>query len=325
MISDNQDLQSVFNTSFSSIVSNQVLETIFALVSQIDSTLIGMCGLELNLTEQKDESDFLLCIVNSEENIHASLNWLQAAPSSQPFYGYLRSFFENEVNQESHFRNGINNIWLEYDYKNIVDGTFSPSIFFAPKLSLNVFDLMHLNLAFFKHFQQQDFDQKPFTHFFGLLKYLPKDAVVLQIGMMLARKSSNLRLFIQNLKENEIAHFLKNLEWAGDTSSLGVFVKSCQEWNESVDLDIDLYNGIESVIGLECYPKSKKDLVLFLDFLAKGSLISIDGKEKVLSYCHDLVNQPISEFKKVFHHIKVIWDINGISHVKAYFGLKKKK
>ena len=324
-LKQSQSLGDILINSFSSVIDEKNLNSLNQLIELFSGEIVGMFGVELNLSFGEKKADLLLCIVNNKQVLNELVSWLpNQVILNDDFYQNLLSFGKCQLNKNHFFTHAINNIWLEYDNEDIENGCFKPNVFFAPNTQLSFFELIDVTSQFFTHFGVEKLvgEQSPYFLLSNILRYLPQNVKVLQIGMMLARKSRELRLFLHGFQGNQLIAFLRKMNWGDDLTSLEMFIQQSQKWNANIDLDIDLSSKIGSKIGLECYPKSKSELIAFMEYLSLNGMIKPINVPIIEEYNNHLY-QINGMFKRIFHHIKIVWARENKPYAKVYLGCIK--
>ena len=181
-------------TSLELLTSRVALEKILEITRHLPEKVSHFWGFEIPLSTELYSSDFLCCI-NNPQVLFSSLA------------GGDDVRVENEyVDTFRHIRNlcrhwsgaadsmGINNIWLEFDCKDLFSTSPVANFFFGPKNFANHLDLIALCEEVFKHIAKKPVSASTYRFLLKCLQLLPPSSCISQMGIMLARNDDELRL-----------------------------------------------------------------------------------------------------------------------------------
>jgi hypothetical protein len=174
------------------------------------------------------------------------------------------------------------------------------------------------------------------------VRSLPANAEVFQVGRMLARGTEAMRLCVRGLEVADVVPLLERLQWSGDTVALGALLHSLGERTASINLALDVDEGVRPGIGLECRLPSDPDSAnAFLDSLEVSGLATrekraaLDRFPGVSVPARDDTPWPahltraaaflgpgyLSVCRRWVHHIKLVFDGRAVTAAKAYLAL----
>lgn len=341
----------------SALISPETWLKIKAVADFLPRNITSFFGFECPLTIAEPQSDFLICTdaEPSESKILASENGeLPLALISAPIWEQINQFSKEWQNQVSILHQQVNNIWLEFDINDYHSDLPLPSCFFGAQ-SLYSRKSPHVNIAENRYewvtgkalplLLNDNLPESVAANFCHCLDFLPQEAYVFQIGLMLARKIKNqVRVCIRNISPGEIPEYLQEIGWTGSVDILKGFLRELSGLVDRIDLDIDVGETVAPKIGLECYlleqPKLEPRWQLFLNYLVDRNLC-LSSKQAALlaypgfireknyqgvwpSYLSKKVRENSSEvvFFRRINHIKIVYQEDQPQLAKAYLAME---
>lgn len=321
-------MKSIVNTEFlenfathSCIVHESGLNSIHNFLSKVNIDMTDLWGYEIHLGKNQHECDFQFCINKYQATkLHECL----ATGAFHPFNWRKLGMLIYVWQQATDFPfNSIENIWIEMDKAEMIKQVPQPNFFFAPAKTMLKHQVPILVENVFSS-MQVDIHPGTISMFAKCNELLPSNAWISQIGMMLARNDYNLRLFVQDIDQQDVVTYLNKLGWRFNTE-LPVMLETLYEYVDQINLDMDIQAEIQPVIGLECYFKEvrKEELNGLLNFLQKRNWITTSKKMMILNYFEELKKPASGFYKEFFHHFKIKFNPFGNHEAKFYPGIRK--
>ena len=297
-------------------------------------------------------ADFLFCSTQAERHskVLAGQSTRSQIPASyleMPAWQKIQHFCQS-WESESHELNGqLHNTWLEFDVSTN-SPPYQPSFFFGllPPEATTVAKRRRVISAALTELAPEIM-HPAFQKALNKVMIRRDNSWIFQIGIMLARESSALRLCLRDLADaDEAVQLLVDLDWTGDVEEVRLLLLELAPLCESIDLDIDLDTGpspsIGAKLGIECsFGRSDKTMVYtdkFTQWLVNQHMLSADCAEALVAY-NGLVHQDAnpaawsSHLLKLavlsgpdvanqiacwVHHIKVVYQQGEPLSAKAY-------
>lgn len=307
------------------LIGFECFNKIASFTQRFPADLSPIFGYEIQLGRNDDEADLLLCIadpkllakyVNSEISQNLAFNF-----DSETLIG-LNNFSIFWTNKSYESTNAINNIWLEFDYKEIEKQQPKTCFFFGPKISLNYLDALLLTEKVFYKIFNKKVGKETLKKLLEIYSALDKQSFISQIGMMNSRNDENLRLFIQGKSKNWIVPFLQQMNYAHcENASLISMFDFCTQNATKVDLDIDISSEMGENLGIECYFNSTEKALAFLEILVKKGLATTQKSLLLRNYMINIKRDKTKTFQPAFSHFKIGFKPGIGFKSKAYFGL----
>lgn len=260
-----------------------------AVAGRLPAALSEFFGFECRLGEAAARADFLVCAkaeFSGRDVLAGRLPdaTLGADLRTDAAWGRVLDFAAAWAEPASPLHASVENVWLEFDVAEARVGSPSPSAFFGAELrggarrqaSLRVLDeaLGHLLGSARASALGPGLD--------AVLRALPEQAWVFQVGAMLARPTDAVRLCVRGLRADSLPAFLDAVRWPGDAADARAVIDDSFARAASVDLDLDLAPaGTLPKLGFECSfaerEPRERTLAPFLDSLLERGLCT-DGK-----------------------------------------------
>ncbi|MEM9824700.1 MAG: hypothetical protein AAF985_26670, partial [Bacteroidota bacterium] len=246
---------------------------------------------------------------------------------------------------DSPLYNGADNIWFEFDMDDIDLEQPFPSFFYGPHNINSREDLHQINRTALEALLQDQLDPAVHRQLSRCVDQLPEHAALFQIGTMLSRNTSALRLCINEIGISDISTILSDLNWGGPIHTLEQLLVHLDSLVDQITLDIDLGTAIHPKVGLECYITADEDKVekwlRLLQLLEDADLCVPEKREALLEYpggihrfttkkewpAHWLEiskiekNKNLSIYLRDLHHIKISYTPNQPLQAKAYLSV----
>jgi hypothetical protein len=157
---------------------------------------------------------------------------------------------------------------------------------------------------------------------------LPSGAHVFQVGVMLGRQVSGVRVCVTNLSLDGIVDYLDRLGWTGQRDDMIDALSPFTDRALRLALGIDVGEAIMPRIGIECYlhnghrTRIEGHWIEFLDLLVACGMCCPDKRDALLLWPGQTTARflwPVT-FALGLNHIKLIYQPSCPLQAKAYFG-----
>lgn len=215
----------------------------------------------------------------------------------------------------------IINFWLEFDMDKGIHGIPVPAVFI--KIDLPVFGSWLTNPVL-KLLNGEELIVRVEENLKKCFYFLPRGAIVSQLGLMHSRASKSIRAYIRNIDIKDLPSYLEKIEYAGDI----LFVESTLEKYTSgisrVNIQLDIGEDIPEQIAFEYKPLYPGHISTLLDTLHKKGLCTnlkralVNGwyrEEKLSSLGFPVL------VTKYISHIKLVLYGDEAVKAKAYLGV----
>jgi hypothetical protein len=220
---------------------------------------------------------------------------------------------------------GIDDVWLEMDYAEYNRATPQPCFFFnarrVKKGSAVDEELLFTALERILAPEQLQPLQPKLRE---VVRQLPADVGVFQVGVMLARNSDRVRIFTLELSREQVREYLAHIGWAGPYAKVEELFKLVDPYSDGqYILDFDVTRqGISEKIGIN-FGLMANALPDFLDNLASYRLCTDSKRRGVLAWSGSRgsylgADYGYSALIKNISHFKVYYNPAGGLKAKAY-------
>jgi hypothetical protein len=166
--------------------------------------------------------------------------------------------------------------------------------------------------------------------FIKVLRLLPENSMLFQVGTMLSRPGEFIRICITNITQEEIIHFLEEMNWPGSTGELYEILNNLSKFSDLIVLALDLGEIILPKVGIEISflenkilkgePKWKR----FLNYLTDEKLSTQKKSEALLAYPGYIPETPDIAFWPInLQEASIFWGkgifINKLDHFKIVY------
>lgn len=331
------------------LISRSASKNIAKVIDSFPSQAIATFGYECRLSEYSATADFLLCLKRKQWGPQALIpesklcllpsNWTESA-----IWRRICTFATAWADKKTALSQSVDNVWLEFDIESVEHGPKEPSIFFGPVSSsyrnFNTFIPIISNVI--RRLNERNISSELTSGISRIFALLCGEERIFQIGLMLSRGSSGLRLCVCKLTARRLIDILEKLKWQGNLQELEKHLSEISTFISylALDLDIDDSGRLSQKIGIECYLKSgedEKSLEGFFKILrAKG--LSLPQKERAVQeflggvsnmshkdWPQHLVigfalsnKRQISSYIRSLNHVKLVFENGLFSAAKAY-------
>jgi hypothetical protein len=334
-----------------SLVDPSSFANIAEIAGRLSSDLTSFFGFECRLGDPAPVADFLFSM--SLDDARIILRGDDSIPREfqrYPAWQRVRSFISDWSDSEGPLSGKVLNAWLEFDIAEPRASVLAPRMFFGANPPAE--DAAHSGES------QRWIVQDAFPALTGrslslereqtyrrCLSALPNGAFVFQAGAIFDDDRAPARLCIRNIETAAIPEYLKKIGWHGEEKPLSETLATFSQWADRIDLDIDVGEVVSPKIGLECYliePEDQKRRATdMLSHLVTSGLSTVEKKSGLLAFpgvCREkyapekwparfgiparvLAFRYESAFRRVIHHIKLVYENGASRQAKAYLGV----
>ena len=342
-----------------SSIPNQLINSdnysrICHLASFFNDNISSFFGFETQLNLENGHADYLFAVSSlhgEKEALHSLLNSYKFQPfvNQSSEWNNLRLFTNEWCKDGSILNEKIYGLWFEFDMNHEINGLPIPSVFIntlpiSNNFSLNDEQYTWLTEKAIPLLIGEKLSDSVKLNFENCVQNLPNKTFLIDIGFMLSRSNSEIRLMLNKIKTEQIVPYLKSIHWEGDTSNLQLLISELEKYVNRITLHFGINDQINSSIGIECSIKSDsfdngEKWSRFLDYLSKKGLCTIDKKKEVLNFIGSNINGAEFNFEKYspivktdksssnaliryISHVKISYSMDGEINAKAYPGVR---
>lgn len=176
----------------------------------------------------------------------------------------------------------IADIWFEMDYGEYEKPLPQPCFFFnATQIKKGTYIDEQLLSGALKPLLDYEQLQALWPLLGEVIRKLPAQTGLFQVGVMLARNTDRVRIFTSELTREQTREYLSNISWKGSFSELGVLFQLVHTYSDGqyiLDFDVSA-DGISEKIGINFGLGQKESLPAFLHNLIEHQLCThVKGK-----------------------------------------------
>lgn len=295
--------------------------------------------------------DFLFCATQKEK--HSSV-LAGSSTVSLPMEWFddecwkkVRQFAQAWDDENSPIFNQLENVWLEFDTSS-GDPPHSPNIFFgiseefwSSKASMggligDCLDIIDPSIL----------TESVLDNLVSVVNWLPENAGVFQVGLMLARPNNQIRLCLRGLSLVQIKKLVADLNFPVNARMLQKELSPFVGSSTSVALSIDVGEKFGGKVGVECYFGHDSETVErvkgFLSLLDAKNMCCKETSSHLIDF-HGIAHQDFETEKWPnalvditrlmgpdtvniipywLHHIKVVYEDDSDLYAKAYLAVE---
>ena len=351
-------LSSIESSIPETLISSRNIREMQRLASVFKASITSFFGFESHLTSTKAQADYLFAVSSLREERDALANLIRKKTLPEKFmkipeWQNVCRFVLEWTNPDSLLFQNVLGMWFEFDMVENSSETPIPCIFLhtiplritaeedTKKISWLTKNALPLVAG-------KELPEKIEQNLFQTIQQLPKDALVMDAGMMLSRQASGVRLIIAKIQPNQIIPYLTKLGWSEENEQLPVLLEELTQNVTRVVLHITVTeNGIDQKIGLECsFAPDKYHLETrwqsFFNYLIKKGLCLPEKKDALLEFIgvdqedtkkkfDTAMYRPIVKFEnndcssalvRYISHIKLVYEPGHGLSAKAYPGVR---
>ena len=360
-ISRNLPIQSILASTYLAssekhvlnLVSKDNFKEILDVARLFPGNLTSFLGFECRLGVPDSRADWAFAIsgLNGDRYVLVNLlkdGYLPGQLLNQIEWRQIKDFAKAWADPESVLNDKVQCFWLEFD---MPDGGFDipiPCVFFGPtKLPEGVSVNDYKNYDWLTKMALPLLRGQPLSKAIELnlescIERMPKDTTLFQIGTLLSRSETGVRLYINKIQPKDIIPYLNSIGWFDETGEFTKLVKDVKEMADRFVISFDVNeDGIGSRLGLELSFDSKvfqKETRWnkLLDYLVKKDLCLSEKRDALLNYpgsekestggimeplkaaSGNLNNIFSSTIVKYISHIKIVYQPGEVLEAKAY-------
>lgn len=339
------------------LVSFQNYAEIKNLTDYFTGSITSFFGFESSLNMSENQSDFLFAVSSKRGEREALANLLKnsnfpAVFYKKPEWQRVGKFTSAWVNPNSILYQKVLGIWFEFDAEDLLSEVPIPNIFIHPvpiqaSSSTDISQykwLIHTALPLLKGERlAKSIEQKIID---SIMK-LPPEAMLFQVGIMLARTNSSVRLVIKRIHPNQIIPYLASIGWSDEKNSLSSLINELEKYVTRMVLHISVGEKIDNKIGIECsfYPDLYHKEPRWLDFFTflkkkelclpekRSAIFRFPGVEQENMNNDFNLNSYMTAVKisdddfscaliRYISHVKISYEPNYPLEVKVYSGVR---
>jgi hypothetical protein len=307
------------------LVSSAALSDIRRIARELPPVRSGC--FECPLGEVGVETDFSVCAdgaLNTLAGRNASAmlnNTIVTSPPWQRFRAFCEGWSDSALPRQ------ISNIWLEFDRSRHTVPILRPSVFFGVH---RIKDRQRLAEAGVRLLRGGPLPAQLAQALSLCFSALPKNARVFQVGVLLSRKNTPVRLCVLGIARDQLLDYLLAIGWPGSIEDVEHILHSISQYVPLLAVNFDLDSSVDGVgprLGIEYYMGREYQLVnvypnweLFLKQLVRVGLCLPRERDALLTWPGYAFRDVIlpSAFFRGLNHVKVVWEPPGFVYAKAY-------
>jgi hypothetical protein len=328
------------------------------LASCFPSSITSFFGFESHLNSLKAHADYLFAVssMRGEREALAKLIREKILPREfvdEPEWQNTCNFVLEWANRDSILYHHVLGMWFEFDM--VEDSTQTPiPCIFLHTVPLRITSdedkekISWLTKKALPLVTGKEIPEKIEQHLFQAIQQLPKNALVMDAGVMLSRPTSGVRLIIAKIHPDQIIPYLTTIGWSEEDEQLPILLKDLEHQVSRIVLHITITeNGIDKKIGLECsFAPDKYHLETrwksFFNYLVKKGLCLPEKKDALFQFIgveqedgqrnfdtaifrptvkieHDDFSSALVRY---ISHIKLVYEPDHELYAKAYPGVR---
>jgi hypothetical protein len=328
------------------------------LASHFPQGVTSFFGFESRLNSPKAQADYLFAVSSRGGEREKLATLIRNGPlpdtfSTNPEWRTVCNFILEWANPESSIYNNVLGLWFEFDMAENLLETPAPCIFIHT-IPLRMSDgegkegLFWLTEKAFPLLTGKTISDNIKTKIYETIQQLPKDAFIMDAGIMLSRQTPGVRLIATRISPSDIIPYLTRIGWSEEDEQLSQLLTELEQQVSRIVLHITVTeNGIDQKIGLECsFSPDRYHLETrwssFFDYLIKKGLCLSEKKEALLQFMGVEQEDPNKEFTtdvykpsvkinsvgfssalvRFISHVKLVYEPNHILLAKAYPGVR---
>lgn len=267
------------------------------LASNFPEAISSFFGFESRLSSSEAQADYLFAVssLRNEREKLAALIKKKTFPEeylATPEWQNVGKFVLEWASPESVLYQKILGMWFEFD---MVD---NPSVIPIPCIFLHTIPLRRTSEEHIKWLTQlalplisgKKLPETIEQNVRHAIKLLPKEAVIMDAGVMLSRPALGVRFIIAKIRPNHIIPYLKKIGWPEKNNHLSNLLRELKRHVTRIVLHITLTEqGIDQKIGIECsFTSDRYHLetrwVSFFDYLVNRGFCVPEKKDALLQF-----------------------------------------
>jgi hypothetical protein len=353
-----QYLSSVEPFFTNGLISEQNYTDMKRFASSFSGRITSFFGFESRLNSPEQRADYLFAVSsrNGERDALAAQIQNGQLPKefmNKPEWQNASRFVLQWANPQSILYNNVLGLWFEFDMIENSKETPVPCVFihaapFQIKSSEDATKCAWITKTALPLLTGHEISEKLEQRFIDCITKLPQNARLFDIGAMLSRTTSRIRLVINRITAQEIIPYLQSLGWTDENNGLQSLLNDVEKLATRVVLHISITeDGVEQKIGLECafHPdlyNFETRWEAFFDYLVKKNVCLPEKKEAMLQFMGVEQEDSTQEFNlnsyvvsakipdnnyssalvRYISHIKLVYKPKQPLEAKAYPGVR---
>jgi hypothetical protein len=353
-----QFLSSIESSVPEELISSQNYEEMKRIAFHFPGGITSFFGFESRLNSPVPRADYLVAVSSRGGEREALVRLLRNGSlperfTAMPEWQNIGRFVLEWANPKSILYTNVLGLWFEFDVADQPGDTLVPCIFLhtIPLRITTKGDkekLSWLTKTAFPLVTGKKVPRKIRKRLLQTIEKLPKDAFIMDAGVMLSRGTPGVRLIITRISPREILPYLTAIGWSEENEGLPQLLSELEEKVSRLVLHITVTEeGVEQKIGLECsFSPDRYSFETrwssFFEYLVKKGLCLPKKKDAVLQFIGAEIEDPEKDFDlavykpilKIQHtkcskalvrfisHVKLVYDHGCVLQAKAYPGVR---
>lgn len=295
-----QYLSSVESNVSEELISSKNYQEMKKLAACFDGAITSFFGFETRLSRSNVNSDYLFAVSSLGKERETLANLFRTGALPKSFYSTkewknIGTFVSSWADQSSVLYSKVLGLWFEFDIIDDASNVPVPCIFLhttpiRPDDFVGMQSCFWLTSFALPLLRGQPLPEKIEQRVQDAIRKLPMGVSVFQVGVMLSREISGIRLVLHKMQPGQIVPYLKTLGWSDTNERLSALIKDLERQGTHIILHITIgENGVDPKIGLECsfYPflyNFETRWSDFLDYLVQKGWCLSEKKEALLHF-----------------------------------------
>lgn len=293
-------LSSVESHIAEEFISKQNYEEMKTLASSFTGCITSFFGFETRLNNPDASSDYLFAVSSQGKERETLANQFLTGKLPQSFYSTnewknIGKFVTTWADPSSALYNKVLGLWFEFDMVDHSEKVPIPCVFLhtipiQPNNSDSIQSCNWLTSFALPLLTGQKLPEVVEQRVQDAIRKLPEGVSVFQVGVMLSRATSGIRLVLNKIQPGQIIPYLKTLGWSDKNEQLSNFIDELTRQGTHIILHITIgEKGVDPKIGLECsfYPfryNFETRWSVFLDYLVQKGWCLSEKKDALLRF-----------------------------------------
>ncbi len=349
-------LQAIQSTTPKALISDLTYTAISRLSCLFTEDISSFFGFEHRLQSPTAHADFLIAVSSERGEREAFARLLTAGsfPTEYlqvPEWQQVRSFVQHWVDAHSILHTHVLGLWLEFDIDPASTNIPIPCVFIHTipmKAAKHDSDYDWLLSSTLPVLLGHPLSSTVRSRLIQAFNKLPDTASIMDVGVMLSRASSGVRLVYRHLQPKEMIPYLQSLGWTDTDGELASLIEELTVHASRLVLHITITDqGVAPKIGLECsfapdryqletrwtdlfgYLESKhiclqgkKDLItdfMGADLEDSTTAFSLDSYTMAVRIPHAQYSKALIRY---LSHVKIVYSPGHPLEAKAYPGVR---
>lgn len=312
------------------LIAPDHLTNLCIIADQLPGALSSYFGFECRLAEEAAPADILFCVRRVAQEPAVLAGVLPGIPPAwlrDPAWQRIQRFAQEWVSPTTRLCRKVQDLWLEFDVAGTPAVLPIPSAFFGSKaIGAGSPSSAHrwISEDAVRLLTGQPLPPPVQQRLLACIAALPPQATIFQMGAMLSRQPTFVRLCINRMDGATMHRYLQQIGWPGDYSAFLSLASELATFVDNLSLNLDLIDSaLGPRIGLECGLDDQEDgatWARFLDYLVADQLCLPAKRDGLLAYLAP--PQEGNGIRRGLHHIKVVMAPNRPLEAKAYLSVR---